>query len=484
MSSDCHQSRATVLIMLRRGLRHYSLRPSISSFSYIDDDFLSAVSQREIAKYIESLGPYPSYSQILNPQHFFQNELLLKYVQREPHPVSLRQLAGYGKVLSKQKIVHSANFVRIELPIRLAMRIRDLQTLPFAVVNNLHLAQVYESYYRLFNVLRKWPQISTLDDNDAFCEVLSNLLTDHMSNLPHLMMGALEVSILDSLDQNELDQFMSLMIRSRISRRVIVEQHLSLTDNYKTAPYASKPPDYIGEMFQQCNAAENFEHVAEVVKASLVDVFPDKHRMPDVEIDGDTGTKFPFIVPHLQYLLGEVLRNSYEATIKVHGNRTSKKLPPVRVTIIDGKKQVILRISDRGGGLSHDKLENIYSFKKSPERARESLAKFHQIPGLQLQTKFRMASQDTEDISDSDIHLLNTSLGEQQQNENSSTLQTLISRPHQYRLGLGLPMSRIYADYWNGDLQMNSLDGYGCDTSLTLSKLGFHSTTVLLDRAY
>lgn len=486
-----HSFKSSSFFMLRAPLRtlgsirHYSTPvPSISSFSYIDDDFLSAVSQREIAKYLDSLGPFPSYSQILNPQHFFQNELLLKYVEKDPHPVSLRQLAGYGKVLTKQKIVNSANFVRIELPIRLAQRIRDLQTLPFGVVNNLHLAQVYESYYRLFNVLRRWPKITTLDDNEAFCSVLSNLLTDHMSNLPHLMMGALEVSILDSLNQNDLDQFMSLMIRSRISRRVIVEEHLSLTDNYKTAPYSSKPPDYIGGIFHPCNAAEHFRHVAEVVKASLTDVYPDKEKMPDLEIDGDLDTKFPFMVPHLHYLFGEILRNSYEATIKTHGDRTSRKLPAIKITIINGKKQVILRISDRGGGLSHDKLSNIYSFGKSPQRARESLAKFHRIPGLRLQTNFKLAGSE-DDESHQDALLLRTSLGEQQQNDQkSSTLQTLISRPHQYRLGLGLPMSRIYADYWNGDLQMNSLEGYGCDTSLTLSKLGFHSNTVLLDRAY
>lgn len=467
-----------------RSIRPYSTPvPSISSISYIDDDFLSAVSQREIAKFLNSLGPFPSYSRILNPQHFFQNEILLKYVEKSPHPVSLRQLAGYGKVLTKQKILHSANFVRIELPIRLAMRIRDLQTLPFGVVNNLHLAQVYESYYRLFNVLRKWPKINNLNENDAFCAVLSNLLDDHMSNLSHLMMGALEVSILKSLNQEDLDQFMSLMIRSRISRRVIVEEHLSLTENYRVAPYSSKPPDYIGEIFQTCNAADHFKQVSEVVKANLTDVYPEE-KLPDLEIDGDVDTKFLFMTPHLHYLFGEILRNSYDATIQTHGGKTSGKLPPIKITIINGEKQVILRISDRGGGVSHDKLSNIYSFGKTPQQARESLAKFHQIPGLTLQTKFKMAGSEEDEGPESDAFLLNTALGEQQNDQKSSTLASLISRPHQYRLGLGLPMSRIYADYWNGDLQMNSLEGYGCDTSLTLSKLGYHSNTVLLDRAY
>ena len=98
---------------------------------------------------MQNLGPFPNYSNILNPQHFYQNTVLLDYLKKHPHPVSLRQLAGYGNTLTKQKIINSANFVRVELPIRLAMRIRDLQVLPFGVVNNFHLAQIYESYYHL-----------------------------------------------------------------------------------------------------------------------------------------------------------------------------------------------------------------------------------------------------------------------------------------------------------------------------------------------
>ena len=64
-----------------------------------------------------------------------------------------------------------------------------------------------------------------------------------------------------------------------------------------------------------------------------------------------------------------------------------------------------------------------------------------------------------------------------------STLEDLMARPHEYKLGMGLPMCSVYADYWNGSLQMNSLEGYGCDTSLTLKKLGYHSNVIQLDRA-
>lgn len=464
--------------------RYNSSKIPITSQSYVNDDVLSIVNRQEIAKHLDNLGPFPSYSNILNPQHFFQNRILIEYLKKSPHPVSLRQLAGYGKTLTKQKILASANFVRLELPIRLAMRVRDLQTLPFGVVNNFHLAQIYESYYHLFNAFRKIPTITTLEENDKFCDTLSGLLDDHVFNLSHLMMGALEVSILSNLPQHELDLFMSSMIRSRISRRVIVEEHLSMTENHKASPYSQKPPNYIGEIFQECNAAEHFRIVAKQVEESMMGVFPHRDRMPDLEIEGDVNTSFPFMKPHLHYLFGEILRNSFDATIRTHKSKLINKLPPIKITIINSPKQVIFRISDQGGGMSHDKLANIWSFGKNPALAGESLANFHRIPGLQLYSNLKVTAAGSSIISSKDA-FTNTSIGEQEAltKIKQSTLQSLIKRPYEYKLGLGLPMCKVYADYWNGDLLMNSLEGYGSDTCLTLSKLGTYSSKIQLDRA-
>ncbi|EMG49957.1 PKP2 Pyruvate dehydrogenase complex kinase 2 [Candida maltosa Xu316] len=475
--------------MLRRNsckcltsVRFGSYTPPITQFSYIQD-VLSDSSKEEVAKYLKNLGPFPTYSNILNPQHFYQNAVLLDYSKQHPHPVSLRQLAGFGNTLSKQKIINSANFVRIELPIRLAMRIRDLQTLPFGVVNNFHLAQIYESYYHSFNAFRKIPKIHTIEENNKFCKTLSSLLDDHVFNLSHLMMGALEVAIAESLPQKELDSFMSTMLRSRISRRVIVEEHLSLSKNYMQKPYDRKPPHYLGEMFHDCNAVENLNIVAEMVKNSMRASYPDIERMPDLEIEGDLNTHFQFMVPHLHYLFHEIIRNSFEATIKTHSTKTSKILPPVKVIIIDSKKNVLFRISDQGGGINHDKLKNIWSFAKDPNLARKSLSNFHRIPGLQLYSNLRVTPAGSSIVTQQAENIIQgTSIGDRNK-EKKSTLEDLMARPHQYELGLGLPMCSVYADYWNGQLTMNSLEGYGSDTSLMLSKLGYHSNIIQLDRA-
>lgn len=471
-----------------RQCRRYSklqFASPITSHSYIDDDFLSLVSKENITKHIHDLSAYPSFLNILTPQHFYQNEVLFKFSQKKPHPVSLRQLAGYGRKLTKQKVIASANFVRLELPIRLALRIRDLQTLPFGVVNNFHLAQIYESYYHLFNAFRKIPNITTLSENDEFCSSISAILDQHVFNLSHLMMGALESTIFNTLQQEDLDMFMSSMLRSRISRRVIVEEHLSLTEIHKKYPYQENPPDYIGEIFQSCNAEKHFAIVGKFIAASMQEYFPHPELMPDLIVEGDKDATFPFMVPHLHYLFGEILRNSFEATIKTHGH-AKHKLPPVKITVIDSKKNVVFRISDKGGGIPHSKLKSIWSFGKSPELARESLANFHRIPGLQLYSNLQVTSAGSSIIERQQNSLGQTSVGDINKistRTKKSTLELLITRPYKYKLGLGLPMCKVYADYWNGDLSMNSLEGYGSDTCLTLSKLGYHSNVVQLDRA-
>lgn len=477
-------SRKELLRTTKRWVRHDAKSQPLSAHSYVDEDFLSLVNKQEIAQHLNDLGSFPSYSRILTPQHFYQNEVLMKYSKQNPHPVSLRQLAGYGKTITKQKILASANFVRIELPIRLALRIRDLQTLPFGVVNNFHLAQIYESYYHLFNAFRKIPPITTIKDNDEFYNKISALLDQHVFNLPHLMMGALEVSILKNLPQEELDAFMSSMLRSRISRRVIVEEHLSLTEIYRKEPYQKKPPDYIGEIFHQCNAEKHLQITADMVKDSMLDYFPRKELMPDIVVEGDVQTTFPFMLPHLHYLFGEILRNSIEATINFHGN-LGRKLPNIKVTIVDLKNEIMFRISDKGGGVSEKSLRSIWSFGKSPAQARQSLSNFHSIPGLQMHSNLNFTPAGSS-VIEAPNPLDKTSMSDTAHSSTQvkkSTLENLTTRRHKHKLGLGLPMCKVYADYWNGNLTMDSIEGYGSDTCLVLRKLGLHSNVIQLDRA-
>lgn len=133
-------------------------------------------------------------------------------MQREARPISLRRLTFFGRTLTERRLLDSANYCRLELPTRIAHRLRDIQTLPYVVVANPHLAHVYELYLRAFERFRRIPEIRSLDDCESYCKVLEETLKEHATVIPRLAIGVLEVRGL--MKPEETDRFMNTMLRS------------------------------------------------------------------------------------------------------------------------------------------------------------------------------------------------------------------------------------------------------------------------------
>lgn len=71
---------------------------------------------------------------------------------------------------------------------------------------------MYESYLRAFERFRRVPQITSLEDNEKYCKVLEETLTEHATVIPRLAIGVLEVRGL--MKPEETDKFMTTMLRS------------------------------------------------------------------------------------------------------------------------------------------------------------------------------------------------------------------------------------------------------------------------------
>lgn len=135
-----------------------------------------------------------------------------RWVQKEARPISLRQLTFFGRTLTENRLISSANYVRTELPTRLAHRLRDMQTLPFVVVTNPHMSHVYDLYYRAFERLRRVREIKSVEDNEKYCRVISETLQEHLTVIPRLAMGVLECQGL--MRPQEMDKFMNTLLKS------------------------------------------------------------------------------------------------------------------------------------------------------------------------------------------------------------------------------------------------------------------------------
>lgn len=449
----------------------------------------------QLAPYIhETMKAFPSKSKHVHQLHYYHNRtvLLRDYLRKQPHPVSLMQLAQYyddSTKLTKQKIINSGRFVKSELALRMAHQLNTLQQLPFNVVNNFHFVQVYESYYNIFERFRRYPNIQTIEDNAKFTEFLRQILQDFNSlNLPHLVMGALECTILDLYPQNKMDKLLSFLLRARISRRLIAEEHISITSNFSSGKV--KNTLVLGDIFQKCSAKEYLLEASQTCQQFIKDMYFDDITMPEFIIDGDTELTFDFLPAHLKYLLGEILRNTYEATNQDYLRRGLEKPEPITVTVVKNEESYIFRISDRAGGFMHDD-KSIWSFGKSKERARESLNNFHKLPGLQTVSIYDHLYYKNEHITGANAGqpYSHTALDPMSHSNITRTLFQfekplikLLQRSSRYKLGIGLAMCKVYAEYWNGDLTVHSIPGYGTDTILELGNLMKHTTKQQLDK--
>ncbi|KAK4542316.1 hypothetical protein LTR36_006969 [Oleoguttula mirabilis] len=346
-----------------------------------------------------------------------------------------------------------------------------MQTLPYSALTNQHISHVYELYYTAFERLRKVPEVRTMNDNDKFCDVLKMCLKEHLSVIPRLAMGILEIQ--DSVSGDECDRFMTTLLRSRISRRVIAEQHLALTETFHSPwhfdgkkSHMSPDDEFVGEIFLKCNAKEIIEQCAKTASELTAKAYGPDVAIPKIVLQGHLDTTFPYIPSHLEYIIGELFRNSIQAVVEQEG---SAKPPPIEVLVCEAAQHVIIRVSDQGGGIDRDILPYLWSFAKGPRR-KKRLQNLGQVPQL-------AATMQELQLPPSDPDVVGAT-GE----KFGSPLATLSSRPPDLRIGIGLPMSRIYAEYWAGSLELHSLEGYGCDAFLQISRLG-NRNEVLSTRA-
>jgi hypothetical protein len=384
--------------------------------------------------------------------------------------------------LTEARLISSANYVRLELPTRIAHRLRNMQTLPYSALTNEHISHVYELYYSAFERFRKVGEISTLEQNDEFCNILRYTLREHLSVIPRLAMGVLEIQ--DLIGPDQCDRFMTTLLRSRISRRTIAEQHLALTETFHAPwhfPNAHKPlspnlsaeDEFVGEIFLRCNAREIIEKCGAMASTLAANAYGPEVKIPKIVLQGHMDTTFPYILSHIEYIVGELLRNSIQAVCEQRAPPAAgEEPPPIEVLICEAQQHVIIRISDQGGGVDREVLPHLWSFAKGPRRHKR-LRNLATVPRLAA-TMQEVQVPPTPSIPDSS----DSGSGEKHQ----SSLASLSSRPPDLRLGMGLPMSKIYAEYWAGSLELHSLEGYGCDAFLQISRLG-NKNEVLSTRA-
>lgn len=426
---------------------------------------------------------------------------IARLAARPLHPLTLADLCKHGRPpLSEQALLSSANFTLELLPIRLARRIQSLRALPYIVVANPNVSKIHSNYVHSLSTLLPYAEkrIESLVDEIKFTEVMADLVQTHNNTIAILARGFLEAR--KYISKEEITRFLDEHLRARIGTRLIAEQHIAL--HFSSQPHrdlADDPPDdndsYIGVIdtaLRPADVIRNCEHtVGEICELKY-------GVRPTVNIIGRPETTIAHIPMHLEYILTELLKNSFRATIEAGMERE-----PIEITIapapaseeqtahakVQQQRELSREHGIPVGVVSNYDQGNVddASGASQPESAASAniRALEKQTPGVTIRIRDRGGGIRPEDYANlweygfttfNEDEILDKVSGGGSSGNGMAALDAISGGAgggsSLAGLGYGLPLGRAYAEYFSGGIAVQSMWGWGTDVYLSLRGVG------------
>lgn len=363
-------------------------------------------------------------------------------------------------------------------------------------MSNPHVGQIHNNYLHSLSTLLPWAEkeIRTLEDEIKFTQVMADLVQTHSNTISILARGFLEAR--KYISPREVTRFLDEHLRARIGTRLIAEQHIAL--HFSSQPHhelsdrdyerEDTHSSYIGVIDTQLCPAEIIRHCEGVVG----DICELNYGVrPSLIINGEPDYKFAHIPVHLEYIITELLKNAFRATIERGMERE-----PIEVTIAplpegpspDGSDKGISNVS-QGNTDEASKPSSKSSASESEQSAGVSpniRPLDESTPGVTIRIRDRGGGIAPENLA----HIWDYSFTTFDEDQVSSTLSSggrgadgmdALSRisgaggdgaSSLAGLGYGLPLSRAYAEYFGGGIALQSLWGWGTDVYLSLRGVG------------
>uniref|UniRef100_A0A6B2L8R0 Protein-serine/threonine kinase n=1 Tax=Arcella intermedia TaxID=1963864 RepID=A0A6B2L8R0_9EUKA len=323
-------------------------------------------------------------------------------------------MTSFGSIPSNEKkLAISTDFLLHELRVRYSHMIWSLNSLPFSETSPV--PTMIELCAITLDELFSHPELTIQDAHKyvpTFTDLVKRMLNRHQDDKLMLSQGLVDWKHsrqdLTAEMNTAIDRGIDTFLSHRIATRVISHHHVALYDE-------PNREGYIGAIEKKCSPAKIAERVSEDV-SEMFNV--QRGNCPPIKVLGNISLSFSYIPVHIYYILIELVKNSAMATLKTH----SKGLPPINIIVAQGKEDFCIKVEDEGGGIPRTRIDQVWTYAFTSEA--------------------------------SPFHHHN------------------ISHDPLAGYGFGLPMSRLYARYFGGDLKLMSLDGYGTDAYVFLPRLG------------
>ncbi|XP_040328546.1 pyruvate dehydrogenase kinase, isozyme 4 isoform X2 [Prionailurus bengalensis] len=261
----------------------------------------------------------------------------------------------------------------------------------------------------------------------CFVDTLITVRNRHHNVVPTMAQGIIEYKdacTVDPVTNQNLQYFLDRFYMNRISTRMLMNQHILIFSDSQTGN-----PSHIGSIDPNCDVAAVVQDAFECSKMLCDQYYLTSPELKLTQVNG----KFPgqpihivYVPSHLHHMLFELFKNAMRATVEHQENWPS--LTPIEVIVVLGKEDLTIKISDRGGGVPLRIIDRLFSYTYSTAPT----------PVMDNSRNAPLAG-----------------------------------------FGYGLPISRLYAKYFQGDLNLYSLSGYGTDAIIYLKALSSESVEKL-----
>ncbi|XP_792733.3 pyruvate dehydrogenase (acetyl-transferring) kinase isozyme 2, mitochondrial [Strongylocentrotus purpuratus] len=352
------------------------------------------------------------------------------YSKFSPSPLSIKQFMDFGQ----SKDVDSAKsfvFLRQELPVRIANIMKEINLLPEKLLQMPSVRMVQGWYQQTFEELLEYVE-KTEEEDPVLLRYINQLTTirnRHVNVVETMAQGILEMREsykVDQHEENNVQYFLDRFYISRISIRMLINQHTLMFGQIPTTH-----PLLVGSIDPSCDIVAVIRDAYDSAKY-LCDQY--YLASPDIDVrwidarDGSDSIRMVYVPSHLYHIMFELLKNAMRAVME-HKGPSASEFPPIGILVTKGKEDVTIKVSDEGGGIPKSEIDLLFNYMYSTAPAPPK-------PGVSI-------------------------------------------IPPLAGYGYGLPISRLYAKYFHGDLTLSSMDGYGTDAVVYLKVLSSEASELL-----
>lgn len=264
-------------------------------------------------------------------------------------------------------------------------------------------------YFAMVDDQGNWPPELQLY-NQKFAQTLNKIKRRHDGVVTTMAQGILEYKRKRQRMQidNNIQQFLDRFYMSRIGIRMLIGQHIALTDQSH-----HRDPTYVGIICTKTNVRDLAQEAIENARFVCEDHYG-LFEAPKIQLVCDPNLTFMYVPGHLSHMLFETLKNSLRAVVETHG-QDKQDFPVTKVIVAEGKEDITIKITDEGGGIPRSAIPLVWTYMYT--------------------TVDRTPNLDP-DFDKSDF------------------------KAPMAGFGYGLPISRLYARYFGGDLKLISMEGY------------------------